>query len=74
MEPSKERLNEMEEEDIEHCRCNWEFLYSEEWRKHQDLKVGELEEYLIKCEKSIGMLLLERAHILEVLQMPVPSA
>ena len=68
MEPSEDRLKEMEEEAFQHSLSNWLFINSEDWRKHQDLKIGEVEEHLIKCEKSIGMLLLERAQLLRQLQ------
>ena len=71
MELSEDCLKEMEEEDFEHSLSNWVFINSEDWRKHQDLKVGEIEEHLFKCEKSIGMLLLERAHLLGQLQKKI---
>ena len=68
MEPSDERLKEMEEEDFQQSLSNWVFINSEDWRKHKDLKIGEVEAHLLKCEKTIGMLLLERGQLLKQLQ------
>ena len=63
MEPSEEERKRMFDEGIEHCKSIWKFIDGEEWRKHQDKKFSELNEFLIKCEKSIGILLLDRASI-----------
>ena len=50
----------------------FEFIHNEEWRKHQEVTVGELGEFHTKCEKAIDMLLRENSSIkgqLETLQV-----
>ena len=64
MEPSDEYLKQMEK-DFEDFKRILEFLEKKEWRKHQNITVGELPDFHFKCEKSIAILLNARVDLLE---------